>query len=56
MQVKEDGSSLYGRYVDLEEKTVTFREILILGRFEWDLYTEEDRNERVATILVCWNL
>jgi chromatin segregation and condensation protein Rec8/ScpA/Scc1 (kleisin family) len=53
MQVKED------RFITvreirptLEEKLVTLREILdVSGRFEWDLYSEEDRNERVATIL-----
>jgi len=53
MQVKED-RFLTVREIrpTLEERLVTLREILDMsGRFEWDLYTEEDRNERVATIL-----
>ena len=36
----------------LEEKLEMLREILEeSGRFEWDLYSDQDRNERVATIL-----
>lgn len=36
----------------LEEKLEMLRDVLdMAGRFEWDLYGEEDRNERVATIL-----
>ncbi|MBA4390068.1 MAG: hypothetical protein C0399_03935 [Syntrophus sp. (in: bacteria)] len=36
----------------LEEKLEMLRDVLdVAGRFEWDLYGEEDRNERVATIL-----
>jgi segregation and condensation protein A len=36
----------------LEEKLEMLKDILKLsGRFEWDLYSDQDRNERVATIL-----
>lgn len=36
----------------LEEKLAMLKDILKLsGRFEWDLYSDQDRNERVATIL-----
>lgn len=36
----------------LEEKIDALKDFLYNeGRFEWDLYTEEDKNERVATIL-----
>ena len=36
----------------LEEKLKVLRSILEdAGRYEWDLYSEEDRNERVATVL-----
>ncbi len=36
----------------LEEKIDTLKSLLHSeGRFEWDMYTEEDRNERVATVL-----
>ncbi len=36
----------------LEEKLEMLRDILeSAGSYEWDLYSEEDRNERVATIL-----
>jgi len=36
----------------LEEKLEMLNNILaISGRFEWDLYSDQDRNERVATIL-----
>jgi segregation and condensation protein A len=36
----------------LEEKLEMLKDILRMsGRFEWDLYSDQDRNERVATIL-----
>ena len=36
----------------LEEKLEMLKDILKMsGRFEWDLYSDQDRNERVATIL-----
>lgn len=36
----------------LEEKLEMLKDILrASGRFEWDLYSDQDRNERVATIL-----
>jgi segregation and condensation protein A len=36
----------------LEEKLEMLKNILKMsGRFEWDLYSDQDRNERVATIL-----
>jgi segregation and condensation protein A len=36
----------------LEEKLQMLKDILKMsGRFEWDLYSDQDRNERVATIL-----
>ena len=36
----------------LEEKLEMLKDILNMsGRFEWDLYSDKDRNERVATIL-----
>lgn len=36
----------------LEEKILDLRKALHLeGRFEWDMYSEEDKNESVATIL-----
>jgi segregation and condensation protein A len=53
IQVKEE------RYLSIreirptvEEKLEMLKDILKLsGRFEWDLYSDQDRNERVATIL-----
>ena len=53
IQVKED------RYLSvreirptLEEKLEMLKDILeVSGRFEWDLYSDQDRNERVATVL-----
>ena len=36
----------------LEEKIISLKELLRAeGLFEWDLVSEEDKNERVATIL-----
>lgn len=36
----------------LEEKLEMLKSILSMsGRFEWDLYSDQDRNERVATVL-----